>query len=196
MISCIILAAGLSNRFGSPKPLAEWHKETLIEHLQRLLLPTSLHEIVIVLGSHAQEIKPLLLNHNKIKLVYNKDYNFGQTSSFKEGLKSVSPKAEGVMLWPVDYPAIKRETVNLLVEAFIKEKPLILIPTHKDKKGHPPIFSATLRKEFLRLVVTVGVNSVFYNHSAYVRTLEVNDPGVVATFNTPQELEELRKRFI
>ena len=46
MISCILLAAGFSSRFGSPKALAELPGERVIERLQNELLKTQVEEIV------------------------------------------------------------------------------------------------------------------------------------------------------
>jgi len=90
MIACILLSAGLSQRFGSPKALAQWNTGTVIEHLQNLLVKSQVDEIIVVCGAHADQIKPHILEHKQVRFVYNKDYNFGQTSSFKAGLKSVS----------------------------------------------------------------------------------------------------------
>ena len=94
MISCILLTAGLSNRFRSPKALARLGQDTVIEHLQKTLINTQISDIVIVLGAEAETIKPFLLNHKKIRFVYNKNFNFGQTSSFKTGLTGILSQSE------------------------------------------------------------------------------------------------------
>ncbi len=51
MVTCILLSAGSSQRFGSPKALAELYDETVLEHLQKMLLATQVGEIIIVLGA-------------------------------------------------------------------------------------------------------------------------------------------------
>jgi len=142
MIPCVLLSAGESERFGSPKALADLHNETVIEHLQKILLETQVSEIIVVLGACADQIKPYLLDHKKVRFVYNKDYNFGQTSSFKVGVEAVSRDAKGIMLLPVDYPLVLADTINALIRYFLDNNPRILIPTFKDKKGHPPLYSA------------------------------------------------------
>ena len=107
MITCILLSAGSSSRFGSPKALAHIYSNTIIESLQTKLLKTNLNNIIIVLGAYAEKIQPFLLKHKKITVVYNKDYNFGQASSFNCGLKNTDKKTEAIMLLPVDFPLIK-----------------------------------------------------------------------------------------
>ena len=76
MVSCLLLAAGSSQRFNSPKALAPINGKTVIEHLQNILLATPLDEVIIVLGAHQEAIKPFLLNHKRVKVVYNKDHKF------------------------------------------------------------------------------------------------------------------------
>ena len=193
MISGILLSAGLSSRFGSPKALAKLNEGTVIEHLQKRILSAGVFEIVIVLGANAQEIKPYLLKHEQIKIVYNKDYNLGQTSSFKAGLKEISPGAAGFMLWPVDYPLIKTETADQLRSYFLKNKPEILIPAFNGQRGHPPVFHARLKDEFLKLADSVGINTVAHARSNNVVELPVDDEFILRSFNTREEFDALKK---
>lgn len=191
MVSCILLSAGESSRFGSPKALAKLKSEHVITRLQSMLISSLVDEIIVVLGFEAERIKPALLNHKKVRVVHNKDYKFGQTSSFKEGLRDVSKESKGVMLLPVDYPLIQTETVDLLIEKFIQSSPLILIPTYKDKKGHPPFFSTNLSVTFNSLDNAVGINTVIHENEQSVILFPVEDKGVVSSFNTKEEFEEL-----
>ena len=85
MITCILLSAGLSERFGSPKALACLSDSTVIEHLQNTLLQSCCDKIIVVLGAHASLIQPFIFIHSRIRVVYNKDYYFGQTSSLQAG---------------------------------------------------------------------------------------------------------------
>lgn len=192
MVSCLLLSAGFSSRFGSPKALARLNGQTLIEHLQELLLSTQLHEIIIVLGHGAEEIKPFLFKHKKIKVVYNKDYKFGQTSSFKCGLREAVTPTTGVLLFPVDYPLIKSETIDRLITSFNETETLALIPSYDGKKGHPPIFNIQLKNEFQDLDDTLGVNTVIHRHVNDVTILPVDDPGIIKSFNTKEELERIK----
>lgn len=193
MISCILLSAGLSSRFGSPKALARTKNGTVIEHmLNTLVLVKNITEIIVVLGADAQRIKAGILNHKKVKVVYNKDYNLGQTSSFKAGLQNTSLEAKGIMLLPVDYPAIKKETFEAIIGCFFKKNPQILIPTFNGHKGHPPLFSSKLKEEFLKLDAAAGLNTIARHHLPKdTFLLSVSDEGITRTFNTLKEWEKL-----
>lgn len=189
MITCILLSAGSSERFGSPKALAPLYGATVIEHVQKILLQSACDEIIIVLGDHEQQIRPSLFNHNRIRVVYNKDHYFGQTSSVQAGWREVKNTCEGVMFLPVDCPLVQASSISLIIDHFNKTSPDILIPTYKNKKGHPPIFSQRLRSKILDLSRTQGLNSLFAEHPP--QTMEINDPGIIKSFNTPQEFEEI-----
>lgn len=194
-LSCILLSAGLSGRFGSPKALARLNHKTVIEHLQQLLLATQLAEIIIVLGHRPRPIKSLLFNHRRIRIVHNKDYKLGQASSFKAGLKEIACHTEGIMLFPIDYPMIRKETLDELIAYFLKKTPSILIPAWQGKRGHPPIFHARLKEEILNLDHSLGVNTIIHRHQTDIVLLPVKDPGVVQSFNTQEEFEQLKAGF-
>ena len=191
MNSCVLLAAGYSSRFGSPKALAKISDKTVIEHLQYQLLTSWLDEIIIVLGAHEKLIRPLILKHKKIKVVYNKDYNLGQTSSFKAGLKGVSQASSLILLLPVDYPFVQASTIDQLIQRFKEVRCDILLPTFKTKRGHPPVFSSLYRDELLALANDQGVNTFFAKHPNDIDEYELNDASIRQTFNTPEEFGKL-----
>ena len=195
MISCILLSAGVSSRFGSPKALAKINTQTVIEYLLSNLIESNINDIAVVLGAQAEEIKTHVLDHKKVKVVYNKNYNLGQTSSFKVGLEAIKSRCSGIMLLPVDYPLIKRATFNVLIDHFMVKTPTILIPTYQQKKGHPPIFAAALRQSFLDMDYSVGVNSVEHEYVSDTLLLPIDDPGVIGSFNTPEEFNEILKNY-
>ena len=70
MISCILLSAGQSLRYGSPKALAEIGGSIIIQRILKVLFSSFVDEIVVVLGAHHKEIKHHLLKHKKVKVVY------------------------------------------------------------------------------------------------------------------------------
>ena len=196
MISCILLSAGSSSRFGSPKALAFFQHETVMEHLLGTLLTTTIDEIVVVLGSHAEEIKPVILKHNKVKVVYNKDHNFGQTSSFKVGLQNISSEVSAILLLPIDYPFVQIETIDLLIKQFKKKNALMMIPAYGGLKGHPPLFDIQFKKRFLELDNAFGLNTIIHQHEKDVCLLAGDDPGVIKSFNTKIEFEKLKRELL
>ncbi len=193
MLSCVILAAGLSKRFGSPKALAKFNGEAIIERILKTVLSTKVEEIVVVLGAHKEQIESCILKHKKVRVVYNKDYKLGQTSSFKIGLQNLAGDFSGTFLYPVDYPLVQASTIEMLGDVFLQKQPSILVPSFDHHKGHPPIFHARLKEEILNLDNALGLNTIVRKHTLDEIILPVSDSGVILTFNTPQELEVIKR---
>ena len=99
------------------------------------------------------------------------------------------------MLLPVDMPFIASKTINLLIETFLTEAPPLLVPTTKGKNGHPPLFSASLLQEFRDLKTEEPLSNIQHRHANETRKLEVEDPGMLLAFNTPEEFNQLVKKY-
>ncbi len=196
MVSCIVLAAGASSRFGSPKPLARIHSRPLISLLSEQLLKTQLGEIFIVLGADAEAVRPCVCSDPKVRCVFNESFSRGQTSSFKKGLKAVSADSDGVLLLPADVPFVKPETIDMIIETFSKNPFPILVPTYKGQGGHPPAFSKTLFAEFTKLSDEAPLSTIQQIHASEILRLPVSDEGILLSFNTPQEFEKIRKKIL
>ena len=195
MVSCILLAAGSSTRFGSPKALARVKDTTVIGYLQNTLVNSKIDQVIVVLGDHSHDVELHILNHKKVRLVYNKDYNLGQTSSFKAGLKAISPKAAGIFLCPVDVPFVSYQTIDLLIHHLGSHAPSILIPAYQGKRGHPPWFHIKHKNAFLGLENTSGLNVYEHQHESEITVLPVDDCGVISSFNTAEEFENIKASF-
>ena len=71
----------------------------------------------------------------------------------------------------------------------------MLIPTYKNKKGHPPIFNAQFKKEFLNMDNSIGLNVFMKEMNLSPALFPVNDEGIVLTFNTLEEFASLKKIY-
>jgi molybdenum cofactor cytidylyltransferase len=191
MITCILLSAGLSERFGSPKALAKISEKPIIQDVQNALLQSSCDKIIVVLGAHAQQIQPSIFIHSRIRVVYNKDYFFGQTSSIQAGWREADLESRGIMFLPVDCPLVQSSSIDKIIDHFKINDPDILIPTYHTKKGHPPIINQRLKSKVLALPKELGLNSLFADYQP--QAIEIEDAGIIKSFNTPEEFEKLRQ---
>ena len=58
-IALLVLAAGRSTRMGSPKALVEHEGRPLVEHLLAPPLLREFGDVVVVLGHHADAVRPV-----------------------------------------------------------------------------------------------------------------------------------------
>ena len=118
MVAAIILAAGESTRLEGPKALLPFESKTFIRCVVDSLIAGGLSPIVVVLGAHAEVIQPEVAGSN-VHVITNHGYRAGQLSSLQRGLEVVREgPATGVLVHPVDHPAVKAETVKALLKYF------------------------------------------------------------------------------
>ena len=122
MFSAIILAAGESSRFGSPKQLFPVNHKPLILHAIDAF--KRVDETIVVLGANRELIAPIIPKN--IKIAINEQYQAGQTSSIQCGLKKTSADSAGIFILPVDCALISAQTAETLIAQFEKQKTIIV----------------------------------------------------------------------
>lgn len=199
MIVPVILAAGRSERMGSPKALLDFNGLSAVEVLLRAYKRVAAEKPVVVVGHEAVAVRDRI-PFAWLKIVENPDYAKGQTSSLQCGVKALHKDATGFFLWPVDMPLVANETVKALLSAW-KERGTgksIAVPVHEGKKGHPAIFGSDLFPEILVLSPEEPAHAVLHKDAARVIEVPVGDPWTVFRMDTPeayqQALAEYRRR--
>src|SRR5438067_10090007 len=85
MISAIVLAAGQATRFGRCKQLVRIGEKSLLQHVLDNLRASSVEDVVVVLGAHADEIRRHVRFGGE-RVVENPDYANGMSTSLQAGL--------------------------------------------------------------------------------------------------------------
>ncbi len=189
-ISAIILAAGKSSRMKTPKPLLNWGKENLINFQIESLKNSNIEEIIVVIGSNAEEIKKEI-NSDEIKVVENVDFELGKTTSIKKGLSEINNKND-ILLIAVDQPRNK-----LLIEQISDfhinhpENKKIIMPFSDGKSGHPIIFSNVFFNELTQInEETEGIREVIKRNQDSIIKYKTKDESALIDLNTPEQYEE------
>ncbi len=192
MISGILLAAGESRRMGSPKALLRYQGKTFIERICNAYLTAGVDELIVVLGARADELRRAIPAHPTLRTVVNPRYFQGQLSSLMTGIGALSSESEAVIVNLVDHPLISANTISSLTSSF-RESPLpILIASYNGKRGHPVLFSRQVYGEILAAPLNQGAKVVVRKDPSRVRELPLNDPGILADIDTPEDYQ----RFI
>ena len=75
MISAILLAAGQSKRMNGENKLVKKIKGIpLIKHSVKKILASAVDELIIVLGYQKEVVEKLIDKNEKIKFIFNKDF--------------------------------------------------------------------------------------------------------------------------
>lgn len=178
----IILAAGLSTRTGVNKMILNIKGKTVIE---RCVL--GMHDLcskVIIVGGHRiDDIRNILDDYPRVKLIYNPDYLNGMFSSVKKGLPHV--KKDRFFLIPGDYSAISKKTYEKMLG--VNED--IVVPIYNGKRGHPLLMKTYLIDELLR---DSSCNTLrdFINKKGFV-SIDVKDRGILMDIDTMDDYKRI-----
>jgi len=189
VIAGIILAAGASRRMGSPKALLEYRGETFADRLIRVF-STACDPVIMVLGHHAETIRKTVRGAH---IVVNPDPERGQLSSLQTALAEVPADAEGFLFAPVDCPAMEPATLCQLVDVFRQRDPatVLVVPSYHGRHGHPICAAPSLIRELLALPPTAQAREVVHLHVAHTQYVDVDDPGILADIDNPEEYRRL-----
>jgi molybdenum cofactor cytidylyltransferase len=188
-IEGILLAAGESRRMGYPKPLLRIGEDTFISRSARSIL-AMVPRLIVVLGAHAERIRPAIPAHPGIVTVENPHFEAGQLSSLKVGLGAVSHDCEGVLVHLADHPLVKPSTFENVVAGFARGRGAIVIARCSGKRGHPVIFGKSVFRELLEAPENEGARAVVIRDPDRVIYVDVEDPGVSLDLDTPADVEK------
>ena len=102
----LILSAGLSTRMGKTKALLSWHGKKLVEFHIDVLNDIGIRNINLVLGHDKNNIIKVV-NRKKIKIIINKNYLEGKSTSILEGIRNIEKDTRNLLLISVDQPRPK-----------------------------------------------------------------------------------------
>ena len=183
MISAILLAAGQSKRMdGENKLTKEIQGVPLIKHSVKNILASFVGELIIVLGYQKEIIEKLIDKNNKIKFVFNKDFENGMASSIKTGLNNLSDKTKAFFICLGDMPMVSLDTYNQLIKS--KGNKEIIAPTYKGQQGNPVLFNKSMKEKIMGITGDVGAKKILELNKDKILNIETNDQSVVKDFNT------------
>jgi len=182
-VSAILLGAGESKRMGVDKLSLPWGKKTVFEHCLETLLRAKIKEVIVVFNNQMKWIRGHIKDQ-KVKVVINPYYRKGMSTSIRRGLQAVDPSSRGILIALGDQPFLRTRTVNALIDAFLRRKNGIVVPSFRRKQGHPVIFHRRYIKELLRLRGDIGGRSIIEKHPEEVCLVCVKSEGVTKDIDT------------
>ena len=192
-VVAILLAAGESSRMGRPKSLLEWKGLTLIEYQVRELRAAGVDEVIAVLGSGAEAVRPAA-ERGGARVALNPAYREGRAGSIRVGALAVDAAAEAIVLLNVDQPR-DRSISAAILSVHLRAGNVITVPAFHGRRGHPVVLTGGLLDE-LRAVreESEGLRALIRFHAAQRVELPMDDPTVLLDLNLPAEYEAARAR--
>ena len=196
--AALVLSGGESGRFGGfPKALLSTGSETVVHHLVGMCQAREFDPVVVVAGAHHGPIAHAVRDLG-VTVVNAENWREGRTASMQAGLGAI-PDDRDILFWPIDHPFVSERTVDALLAARASDALAVwFIPEFQDRGGHPVLWRSVLRSDLLALRPDAPIRSLIPEFGPQVRRVRVDDPGVLANVDTPEEfrtaLDEWRRR--
>ena len=195
-VAGLLLAAGSSTRMQRPKQLLPVGGETLLGRSLKEALNSDLDTVILVLGHKAKEIRRELgplLSHPKVKIIENRYYRKGISSSIMAGLSEIEGSHDHVMVLLADLPHMDSNLINLLLQKYLDSHLPIGAIKVKNRRSHPVIFSRELYPELYELRGDVGARALFERYDHKVCLVESESPYDDMDIDTPEDYAQFQR---
>lgn len=147
---------------------------------------------VVILGCHARRVRRAV--PEEARAILNRHWRKGQLSSLQCALRRV-PAKSAFLIYPVDQPLLRKETIRKLVRVFRARmsSQQIVMPRHRRTDGHPVIISSAMRKEFFQAKTA---REVVYRRPERIRTVKVDTASVYEDFNSPESYRVCLRKYL
>ena len=184
-IGCVIMASGMSKRFGANKLMEDFHGRPMI---QRALDATKgLFARRVVVTRH-ESVASLCREQGVEVVVHDLPH---RSDTVRLGLEALGD-LDACMFLPGDQPLLRRETVAMLLQSWKEEPECIVRPVYEDSEGSPVLFPAWAFPELKNLPEGKGGGVVIKKHPQALRRVSVANHFELADADTPETLELLR----
>ena len=194
-IKPIILAAGISVRFGENKLLYEIDSKPMYRHIL---------DIMYELYKDNKVLEPLTVINNEniqsqlddlnYKYVVNENSINGLSTSIQKGLENIQlDKETYVMFFTADQPFIKKESIEEFIDNFKSSKKPLGCVYYGEVSGNPCIFSKSYTDDLMKLQGDLGGKKVIHDHMNDVYFYNVSTPLELEDIDTKNDLQEFKK---
>lgn len=186
----VLLAAGAARRFGGGKliqPLPGTALPLVVAAWQNLV--AALPESIAVCRPDDEAVRSVLSAHG-IPHVTCPAAALGMGHSLARGVKAAQPAA-GWLIALGDMPRVAPASIAAVAEA-IAHGAGIAIPVHAGQRGHPVGFAARFGAALVALQGDAGARAVVQANADAVQLLPLEDAGILADVDTPEDLARLR----
>lgn len=181
----IVLAAGASTRFGSPKQLVRVAGRPLLHTAVTRAAEVTGNSLIVVLGAGAAELAPLL-KHSAGTIVINQEWREGLASSIRAGVARLPGTCAGALLVLADQAAVSSDDLKRLAGTWRKQTQYIAAARYGGHTGVPAIFPRSAFRELAELRGDRGARALLQRNAA--RVVHVPMPSAAVDVDTPEDL--------
>ncbi|MGI6644128.1 MAG: NTP transferase domain-containing protein [Bacillota bacterium] len=189
----VMVAAGMSSRMKSFKPMLQLAGSTVIKTAISTLKSAKVSRIVVVTGNNAEELRRHV-SDPKVACVHNKDY--ATTDMFYSaclGLSSIKDRADRVFFLPADVPLFSLRSLLAMMDHMDDRDCDVLVPTYRGERGHPVLLKSKAIPEIASFQGEGGLRGALDFYSGPKEFLELPDLGTVLDADRPEDYQVLKR---
>lgn len=186
-VAGIILAAGGSTRLNrKSKPLLEFEGETLISRTVKTAKMAGLDPVIVVTGYHAKDVAKVL-NGLDVEIKLNTEWESGQGSSVRAGLRQLGDRCGAAIFLLTDQPFVTPELIEKLVQEHQTAIIPIIAPLVDGTRANPVLFDRVTFNDLMALQGDTGGRGIMgrFEHS----WLPWLDKRLLMDIDTPEDLK-------
>lgn len=187
----LIPAAGASKRMGKDKRRLPLGDLTVLETTLARLKTGGLNKRIVVLEENSPCLALNGLNDEEIEIVFNPDPDRGMLSSIRCGLNALSDDVDAIALQPGDHPFVPSFAVQMLLNEFKKQNPLLMQPQYADRRGHPLFIHRKLFQEAIECNDQIGLRQLVRQRQSDLVLVPIDSEGAEEDLDTPEDYKRL-----
>jgi molybdenum cofactor cytidylyltransferase len=179
---------------GRPKQLLPLGQTSLLDHVLKQAISSDLDRVVLILGHKAGEIREGLktpLDHPKLTILENTEYQKGISSSLLCGLREVEDRYDHVMVILGDMPYVTSDLINLLLRQYLASGLALGAVQTKQGRSHPVILGRRFYPDLHRLQGDVGARDLFALFPEDLCLVEPREAHHDTDIDTPEDYEAI-----
>jgi len=192
-IAGVLLASGASKRLKAHKQLVPWGNSYLINHIIGEILKSYISDLHVILGCEFDAISQVI--DPRPKIVQNRDWFKGKSSSIFIGVEAVESYADGIIFFLVDQPFINASIINKLVEVSENSKGNIISTRVNAIQTTPVLFKRKYYKKLKGLSGEEGGKSII-NNADDIEWIEWEDEKLLMDIDTEEDLQKVRNIYL
>ncbi|WP_330633488.1 nucleotidyltransferase family protein [Halocatena halophila] len=188
-VGALVLAAGMSQRFGSAnKLLATIEGAPIVYHATAIACASSATPVVVVTGAERGAVASAVRSCS-VAVRYNHAYASGQASSVSLGAKIARDDGWAGLIYCLgDMPFVAPSTLDRLVDRFRSTDATIVYPEYDGQRANPVLFGERWFDALVSIEGDRGGRQLF-NQCDSTAAVPCADSGVVRDIDTPNDLE-------
>jgi molybdenum cofactor cytidylyltransferase len=187
-LHAIVLAAGASRRFGSPKQLVCFERQPLVQRVIAGATELAGSAVSVVLGAYAAEIAATLAP-GSASIIINRDWQEGIASSIRAAVTRLPGACDGALLLLADQPLVGSHSLNRLAAAWRRQPRSIVASRYGAVTGVPAIFPRWCFTDLASLRGDQGARILLRRYADHV--VRLANPEAEVDIDYPEDLLNL-----